>query len=359
MKNSILDFGYTNLMATLTSVGYHTRKAVVYGSAGFVSLIILRLAWGISSAWWVKNHPPPPPPPTVAFGVLPPIKFPPSKDPKLVSLRLETITGAAPDLGPQAKVYFMPVYRANVLGLELGTQLAAKLGFLFAPTRLDEQVYEWTREGSLPGTLSINLVTGHFRLTTLWHRDAQISTARAPTEAVKNAKRFLSSTGLLGNDLDAGTSRVEYLAAGAGVYSPAVSQSEANFARVHLFRAPVENTPVVTPNPAEGLVQVVVSGAPGQKQIIETVYNYSPVEYSRFATYPLRSTKSAWEILSAGQGYIPKLIPTQGPTAVRQIKLGYFDNSTPQEFLQPVYVFEGDNGFLGVVPALDPKWLGQ
>lgn len=348
-------------MATLTSVAYYTRKAVVYGSAGFISLIILRAAWGVFTAWWVKNHPPPPPPPTVAFGVLPAIKFPAGKDPKLVSLKLETITGAAPDLGPQAKVYFMPSYRANVLGLELATGLAAKLGFLFAPTRLDEQVYEWTREGTLPGTLSVNLVTGHFRLTTLWHRDAQISTARAPAEAetVKNAKRFLSSAGLLDNDLDAGSSKVEYLQAGAGIYSVRHSQSDANFARVHLFRAGVEKNPVVTPNPSEGLVQVVVSGSSSQKQIIEAVYNYSPVEYSRFATYPLRSTKSAWEILSAGGGYVPKLIPAQGQTAVRQVKLGYFDNSTPQEFLQPVYVFEGDNGFLGYVSALDPKWLGQ
>ena len=348
-------------MATLTSVSYYTRKSVVYGSAGFVSLIIIRLIWGVFSVWWVKNHPPPPPPPTVAFGVLPAIKFPDGKDPKQVSLKLETITGATPDLGPQTKVYFMPSYRANVLGLELATGLAAKLGFLFAPTRVDEQVYEWTREGTLPGTLSVNLVTGHFRLTTLWHRDAQISTARAPTEAeaVKNAKRFLSSANLLDNDLDAGSTKVEYIQAGAGVYSSAVSQSDANFARVHLFRAATEKIPVVTPNPNEGLVQVVVSGISSQKQIVEVIYRYSPVEYSRFATYPLRSTKTAWEILSSGQGYIPKLIPTHGQTVVRQVKLGYFDNSTPQEFLQPVYVFEGDNGFLGLVPAIDPKWLGK
>ncbi|KKT64996.1 MAG: hypothetical protein UW60_C0048G0005 [Candidatus Woesebacteria bacterium GW2011_GWA2_44_33] len=348
-------------MATLTSVAYYTRKAIVYGSAGFVSLLILLVAWGAFSAWWVKNHPPPPPPPTVAFGVLPAIKFPDGKDPKQVSLKLETITGAAPDLGPQAKVYFMPSYRANVLGLELAAGLAAKLGFLFAPVRVDEQVYEWTREGTLPGTLSVNLVTGHFRLTTLWYRDAQISTARAPTEAeaVRTAKRFLSSANLLDNDLDAGAAKVEYLQAGAGVYSSAVSQSEANFAQVHLFRAGVENIPVVTPNPSEGLVQVVVSGVSSQKQIIEAVFRYSPVEYSRFATYPLRPSKTAWEILSSGQGYIPKLIPTQGQTAVRRVKIAYFDNSTPQEFFQPIYVFEGDNGFLGYVPALDPKWLGK
>jgi hypothetical protein len=215
-------------------------------------------------------------------------------------------------------------------------QKPSPLGFLFAPTRLDEQVYEWAREGTLPGTLSVNLVTGHFRLTTLWHRDAQIATVRAPSEAeaVKNAKRFLSSANLLDNDLDAGTTKVEYLSAGAGVYSPAVSQSEANFARVHLFRAGVENIPVVTPNPGEGLVQVVVSGSPRQKQIVAAVYRYSPVEYARFATYPLQPTKTAWEILSAGRGYIPKLIPAQGQTAVRQVKLGY-------------------------VPALDPRRLGQ
>jgi hypothetical protein len=346
-------------MATLTSVAYYTRKSVIYGSAGFVFFLILRLAWGVFSAWWIKNHYSPPPP-TVAFGVLPAIKFPDGKDPKQISLKLETITGVIPNLGSQAKVYFMPSYRANILGLELTAGLAAKLGFLFAPTRVDEQVYKWTREGSLPGTLSANLVTSHFRLTTSWRRDATIVSARFPSEveAIKAAKRFLNSVNLLDNDLDTGAVKVEYLQADAG-YSPAVSQSEANFARVHLFRAPIENISVVTPNPNEGLVQVIVSGASGQKQIVEADYNYFSVEYSRFATYPLITTKTAWEILVAGQGYIPKLILTQGQTAVRHIKLAYFDSSAPQEFLQPIYVFEGDNGFLGIVPALDPRWLGQ
>lgn len=349
-------------MATLTTTAYYARKAVVYGIVGLISLVILRVAWGVFSRWWIALHPPPPPPPTVSFGVLPEIQFPKGVERSNVSYRLETVSGGTPDLGPQSKVYFMPAFRANVLGLELAKNLAGKLGFIAPATPKDEQVYTWTREGPLPGTLTINLVTGHFFLDTAWYRDSEITSSRAPSEqdAIQTAQAYLRNAGLLTDDLLKGKTRIEFLQAGAGAFSPAISQSEANFTRVHLFRGDVNNLSVVTPQENQALVQVIVSGGrTGDKRVIAVTYKYSPIELDATATYPLRGVQLAWQQFQSGSGVIAKLVQGARAVVVRDIKLAYYDSDAPQEFLQPVYVFSGDDGFVGYVSAIDQKWLGR
>lgn len=354
--------GILKTMATLTDTAYYARKSVIYGVVGLFALVLFRFSWGIFSRWWIALHPPPPPPPTVSFGVLPEITFPKGVERKDLSFRLETVSGSVPNFGIQSKVYFMPAFRANVLGLELAKSLAAKLGFVSAPIPKDEQVYIWNREGALPGTLTVNLVTGHFSLDTAWYRDSEITSSRAlgEQEATRVAQDYLRRAGLLTDDLSKGRTRIEYLQAGAGAFSPAISQSEANFTRVHLFRGDVNSLSVVTPQEDQALIQVIVSGARSQdKQVIGMTYKYSPIELDTSATYPLRSSQSAWEQFQAGEGVITRLVKNTQQVVVRDVKLAYYDADIPQQFLEPVYVFHGDDGLVGYVSAIDPKWLGK
>ena len=348
-------------MATLTDTAYYARKGVWYGITGLVALMVLRFIWGVSLRWWLAAHPLPPPAPTVVFGVIPAVQFAKGVEQKNATYQLQTVSGTVPDLGTQAKVYFMPAFRANVLGLELAKSLAAKLGFASAPNLQGEQVYSWAREGVLPGTVAVNLVTGYFSLDTAWFRDSEISSARAPSEqeAISQAQNYLRNAGLLADDLAKGKTRVEFLKTGAGAFSPAISQSEANFARVHFFRGDVNSVSVVTPQEGQALVQVIVSGAKtGDKRIVGLTYKYSPVELDRNGTYPLRGTQVAWQQFQSGSGVVVRMVQNV-PVVVRDIKLAYYDSDTPQGFFQPIYVFSGDNGFVGYISALDEKWIGK
>ena len=326
-----------------------------------VSIIILRISWGIFYRWWIVVNPPPPPPPTVAFGVLSAPAFPlPAKN-TISAYRLETVSGLTPNFGTQAKVFFMPSFRANVLGAELATKMAGLMGFISEPEATDEQIYVWSKSGTLPGELIINLVTGFFSLNTAWHQDQELVRGRAPSEqeAVRTAKEFLGRLNLLPEDLSLGETRVEYLRAGAGILLPAVSQSEANFARVHIFRANTNSLPVVTERQDEALVKVTVSGTSSSKQVIGVEYKYSPLAVDKLATYPLRTTQTAWQQLQSGEGVIIQVVGGTSEAVVRNVEMAYYDSSTPQEFFQPVYVFTGDNGFKAYVPAIDPKWLSK
>ncbi|MBI5356304.1 hypothetical protein HZB78_01690 [Candidatus Collierbacteria bacterium] len=348
-------------MASLTETAHYARKAIKFSAVGLVSIVVLRISWGIFFRWWIVVNPPPPPPPTVAFGVLSaPIFLTPVKN-TITSYRLETVSGVAPGFGTQAKVFFMPSFRANVFGAELATKMASSMGFSLQPETTDEQIYVWSRIGTLPGELKINLITGFFSLTTAWHQDSELVKGRAPSEeeASRYAKDFLSRLNLLPSDLNTGKTGVEYLKAGAGILLPAVSQSEANFARVHIFRADTNSLPVVTERQDEALAQVIVSNNSSSKQVIGVEYKYSPLAIDKFATYPLRTTQTAWQQLQSGEGVITQVVGGTSEAVVRNVEMAYYDSSTPQEFFQPVYVFTGDNGFKAYVPAIDPKWLSK
>jgi hypothetical protein len=84
--------------------------------------------------------------------------------------------------------------------------------------------------------------------------------------------------------------------------------------------------------------------------------NYHAVDYDQVHTYPLRDVQSAWRTLQAGEGYVAQR-GLNDMAIVRQVYLGYYDDFEEQSYLQPVYVFEGDGGFLGYVPAIDPRYL--
>lgn len=348
-------------MANLTETAHYARKAIKFSAVGLVSIIILRISWGIFFRWWIAKNPPPPPPPTVAFGVLSAPIFPAPAKNSISAYRLETVSGVTSDFGTQAKVFFMPSFRANVLGAELATKMAVSIGFSQPPETTDEQIYVWSRGGALPGELKINLITGFFSLNTAWHQDSELAKAQAPSEqdAVRYAKDFLSRLSLLPPDLETGKTRVEYLRTGAGILLPAVSQSEANFARVHIFRADVNSWPVVTEKQDEALAQVIVSTASSAKQIIGVEYKYSPIAIDKSSTYPLRTTQTAWQQLQSGEGVITQVVGGTAEAVIRNVEMAYYDSSTPQEFFQPVYVFKGDNGFKAYVPAIDPKWLSK
>jgi hypothetical protein len=105
------------------------------------------------------------------------------------------------------------------------------------------------------------------------------------------------------------------------------------------------------------VIHAVLTGALGNKdQIVELEYGYQKLDYSQVHTYPLRDVSLAWQTLQAGEGYIANKTST-GSAVIRDISLGYYDDTNEQDYAQPVYVFRGDGDFIGLVPAVDAGYL--
>lgn len=347
-------------MATLTEAAYYSRNIIKFGVIGIVTLLILRSLVIAGVAYWRKTHPPPPPPPTVLFGKLPALEFV-ENDYSISSFKLETVTSSTPYLGDRAKVFFMPIRQASLLGLERMEFQASKLGFSGEPEQLSPRRYQWTKDRPLPTTLIADIISGSFSLDVTWQQNSGLlSQKNLPdrAEAIAEAQSILHEAELLPEDLINSGAKVSFLKADVGEMVPAISLSEADFVRVDFFRSPIEEMLVYAPNPKRGVVSLTFSGSKtAGKRVVELKYNYFRVNYEQSATYPLKTSQTAWNELQSGAGYVAYVDKEVKTAVVRKITLGYFDSAVPQHYLQPVYVFEGDGSFVGYVAAVDALWI--
>lgn len=160
------------------------------------------------------------------------------------------------------------------------------------------------------------------------------------------------------DDLTGGPVSVSFLKLIGDRLTPTTSLSQSDAERVDIFRKPIGTIALFTPVPDQGPISIIFSGSTNtKKRIIQFAYTYWPIDYQTNATYPLKTSNLAWTELQQGQGYIARY-PTNSTTAiVRNVYLGYYDSFDPQNYLQPIFVFEGDNGFLGYVPAVTSEWI--
>lgn len=348
---------------TLTNITYVGRQFVKFGSVALVVLIVGRVLVNGFVAYWKATHPEPPPPPTVGFGRLPAIEFPSqSEDDKPASYTLETATGGTPSFGDRAKVYFMPKAAASLLADQAAKETASELGYVFEPEVIGGETYRWTKSQPLLSTLEMNIRTYNFTVTTNYLSLPELlvdTTAPSGFDAVRKLKGALDSADLLPEDIATASGEIIYLKSLGGELAPAVSQSDADFIQVDLNRNPIDTVyRMYTPEGYKGVISAILTSYYDNKDgIIDIQYNYHEVDYEQVHTYPLRTTRSAWQVLQAGEGYIADK-GSDDAAVIRNISLGYYDSYEEQEYLQPVYVFENpETGFIGYVSALDPQYI--
>lgn len=348
-------------MASLTQVAISTRKIVRYGIYLIIFLIVGRIVLGSALGLIQKLFPSPPPAPTVAFGKLTKLPFPTKNDIPALTYTVETAEGSLPTLPIQAKVYFMPPVRTDLLSLNNAKQTAISLGFPLSSKQLSESLYQFTNADS-SSTLEMNIVTGNFSLGYNLNSDSTPLSFRPPTAdvAATEAKSFLSTANLLPDDLT-GPVTQEYLRLQNKQLINAISLSEANFIKINFFRKDYDKLPAVTANPNQANVWFVVSGNQDRgKQIIGAQYYYFGIDETQAATYPIKTAGQALKDLQAGKGYVANLGQnTLGKVTIRRVYLAYYDSGTSMQFYQPVIVFEGDNGFVAYVPAVTSTYYSE
>jgi hypothetical protein len=347
-------------MTNLTETSYYARRTINWSILGIIGYIILRIAWAIFVAIILFLFPPKAPPPNHAFGVLPKVKFPQVASPSAaMTFQLETIEGTVPKASESATVYFMPKSSANLLALPKTQQFAESLQFNPKEIQETKNIYRFNDPEFPLRMLRFDIITNNFTLQYAYGFDQAIFT-NTPVPVIERVKKeaqdFLESNKLLPSDYSEElTTTYLTLVGDRLVQTPSVTK--ANAIQVNAQRANVGGVPVYYPIPGENPISMIYSGSSiEKKRILAITYTYWPIEYQTFATYKLKTSQKAWEELQGGLGYIARY-PAQGTTAVvRSVHLGYYDSIAPQTYLQPIFVFEGDDGFLGYVPAVAPPW---
>jgi hypothetical protein len=314
-------------------------------------------------AGYKKAFPPPLPPATVKYGKLPKILFPEASPSATLTYTLETPEGGLPTkISTQAKVYFMPKVSSNLLSLDTAKAIADALGFSTNPVKISDTVYIFNHP-KFPTALQINIITGTFSISYNLNNDKSPLINRPPLAevAASGLRAFLSGANILPGDLTGATTN-EYLKLTNGQLLTALSLSESDVVKINLFRKDYDGLPSVTGIPDQANVWAMISGAtaPGQ-QIIAAEYHYFAVDETQYSTYPIKTPAEAFSELQANQAYIAALgLNNNGDSLkIRRVYLAYFDPGSETEFYQPIYVFEGDNGFIAYLPAVTSAYYEQ
>lgn len=349
-------------MATLTETAYVTRKIIYYFVLAVISYIVIRLLWGFIAFFWTMIFPPKPPLPNQAFGKLTQLVFP-QKDEQGIKFTytLETIEGTLPEASSSATVYFMPKKAANLLALTKTQAFAERLGFATEPVQENKNIYRFNDPNYPLRTLRYDIVSDNFILRYAFEQDPSLLFEKdlpITQTALAEGRGLLQSYGLYNENLEKGNSRVSFLKLSGNRLIETTSLSQADSVRIDFFHRNIGNTKVVTPIPNEGLAVIIFSGTRlFQRRILQLAYTYWPIDYETTATYPLKASSVAWQELTNGKCYIAQY-PTKGTqVVVRNVYLAYYYSFDPQMYLQPVFVIEGDNGFIAYVPAVSPEWV--
>lgn len=347
-------------MVNLGETAIVARKAIKYGGIALVFLMVGRIVLTASVAYWKKLHPAPPPPPDVLFGKIPKIVFP-QAEPATYNYKLETPTGGLPTKLPgQFKVFFMPIKKASLLAYDAAQSVATKLDFIQPSKKLSETEYRWDSTDPIPNSLTINIITGAFVLDKRWQDDPSYTTPTiyyTDSQAIDRIYNLLGRIELLPEDIKNGKPTVLPLKADKDQIVSAVALAQAHFLQINLYRAPVDGVDVVNPSSKAGLITGILAlQREDERQFIHLNYNYFPVDLTRSAVYPLIGVAEAWQRLQKGEGFVAGVKPNTTNVTIRDITLQYYDADTPQQFMQPVYVFTGDPDFAAYIPAVSDAW---
>lgn len=347
----------------LTQVAETSRKLILVSSVVLGFLVVGRFFLNSFTIYWTRTHPKPPPPPTRGFGILPEIVFPKSVGTP-VAYRLETAPRTLQPPSDRAPVFFMPAQRASLLSLDRAKKQANNLGYILEPEQITSSLYRWKRNQPLQSILDYNINNGTFTSKLDWQSDPNfLQQKKLPTEddAINLTRSLLSSTGLMQGDIATGSARITYLKSSVNGYTPTVSLSESDFLQVDIFRTPIGSRyDVIMDEPDHGAVRTIISGNAEQSSRFALIeYKVLPVDYVNFETYPIISPGEAFALLKAGKGYVAAMTPDQSEVIIRGIRLGYYDSYTQQQYLQPIYILEGDGGFVAYVPAIQAIWTQQ
>lgn len=349
------------IMASLTETAFLARKIIKWSIVGLVSFIFLRLAFFAAIDFYRITFPPPALVPNNALGKLPKIEFPPSATSSgQLNFTVQTVSGSIPEASDAARVYFMPKNRSNLLSLSRAQTLVSNIGFTTTPRQVENSdVYHWIDLKNPLRSVDLDIVTGQFELKYAYIHELTLfnqTNVPSPVQATNEVLAFFQKLGITPTDLDFDNPQVTYLHLVGNTLEPTTSQSQANAVRVDIFRQPYSTYPILTDKPGEANVNFIIGGsiAPN-KDVLKVTYNHWEIDSKTMGIYALKTAQTAYAELQAGQGYIASL-PPDNNLVITDVFLAYYDSKAPQLFLQPVYVFKGENNFMAYVPAVAPPW---
>lgn len=349
-------------MLTLTAASKETKLILKWAMIIIASVIVLFLAFKVLVLLKDTFFPTPPPKPTVIFGKIPPPSFPASNVNEKFKFSIDTLSGNLPNLPSQAKVYEVEVPKADLLALKNTGEIVGNAGFDNGPFKVSDDLYFWTdTSGDFLKTIRVNIQNGNFTLFSPFYFNSSVLSAKSlPKEkdAISYAQSFLSNMNYLGNSFDLSKTKAQLLSIQDGQLTGAISKTSAHAYRVNFFQKNVNNLPIFYEKPNESNINIIVTGGSSGSQIVRATYIMQrPTKNG--STYPLKTSKEAYSELQMGKAYIASFYGEDSNVKIKNVFLAYYIGSKSQQYMYPIIVLEGNDGFFAYVSAVTDEWISK
>lgn len=354
-------------MSQLTEISVVTKKIAFWCILTFIGFVIFKFTFDAFVIYWKKTHPIGLYPPQMEFGKLPHPKF----SHVIIStsgltFKLENVEGLPlKNATPSGRVYSMPKKLPSIIAAQRARDFAAKLYFNINEEALSSTYYRFTNIENKFKTLEIDINNMNFKLLYDYKNNFSVFSAdtfQNKDKVIREVKDFIQYNNLF--DASMLNGRIEttnlYYDIQTNTASVASSLSNANMMRINFFRGDVDNKKIVPPVFNESYNYALYTPASDPKnRILQLVYTFWPIAMDDIGTYPLRSSEMAWQDLIDGYAIVVNMgnNTVQNQIIIRNIYLAYYDSEEPQNYLQLIYVFEGDNDFVAYLPAVSSDWL--
>lgn len=371
-------------MSNLTQTSKSFRKGVILFGILFVFYYVAIFILIPAGRGAIASLFPPKDPPTLLYGKLPQLEFLEKQITNTTppTYFLDTTDGRLPpDVTNKVTIYKFieptPLFEKGKEAINNANLLGFTQDELI--TSLKETTYRW-RSPLSGGILEINTNTKEISLETPLARKNEFFPEGTlnEQEAINFAKSILnrlgrfSDTNYRNGTQTATLGRIE----GNNVIKED-STFNAQVARVDFFRT-IGRLSVVGQDPKVGLISMLVR----EPNNNTPYYNYPylkahvwQVESQSNATYPIITTAQAWENVKNNRGVITNITPEDNANLLRHtpinikeifindIYLAYYETPSFQQYLQPIYVFEGiyttqsgrDGEISVYYPAISPE----
>lgn len=352
-------------MSQLTEISIFTRKFLVWLAIAFVGYIILKFMIDLGIAYWKATHPIPIPPPNAKYGKLPNPKFTQvATSSSGLNFKLENVDNRPPETTNAGKVYVMPKKFPTLMAAQRARTFAIKLGFTEPESALTPTYYHFVDPEDKYRTLEIDTTTMNLKLKYNFLANPNAigdEPIQSKEKVIEEVKNFISFQNLFDETVLKGkiTTELIYFDREEKVATAATSLSNTNLVRVNFFRGDIDNLKVLPPAFKYSYNYAFYTPSPIiNAKVLELYYTFWPIDFDDFGTYPLRSGASAWQDLVDGYALVVNMgNNTPDKIVIRNIYLAYYDSEEPQSYLQPIFVFEGDNDFAAYMPAILNDWL--
>ncbi len=354
-------------MLTLHKATEETKLLLKWGSISLAGLLVLVVL--VRFIINTINGLQPPPPPTVSFGKLPKIDFPQNATAKRLTYTINTDSGFLPTLPDRATVDKIVFYEPNLLALQHAKEKMSHISLYQNPTALSETLFKWTDQGSLQRTMLFDIQSLNFTLmSNFLTNDTVLKATNLPNEdsATSQAKSFLSSLDSFPQDIDSQKTEAQLFSIQNGVLANSPSLSNAQVIRVDFFQADIETLPILYPHPPFSTMNVFIgSGTNSTGDVVEANFTHQEIASTSAnlngspATYPIKTAQEAFTELKNHQAYIASYMSPDANVSITDVFLAYYVGEKAQQYLMPIIVFQGNNGFFAYVSAVNSAWVNE